>query len=133
MRIRHLNKVVGLFGSGFLLLVGTGCVTNSDLQKLNQDLSQRLDTLHKASESQMTGLRKDLRQGQARTLEVLQAETAKVKYELLRVQQTMKQTLVGTYKVEEAALKERLRVLAQVRMELEGSGNYAGQDVLLVH
>lgn len=133
MTMCHLKKGVGICGAGFLLLLGTGCVTNSDLQKLNKDLSQRIDTMHKASESQMTGLRQDLKQDQARTLKILQAETAKVTYELLRVQQTMKQTLLGTYKVEEAALKERLRVLERVRMELEGSGSYAAQDVLLVH
>lgn len=133
MTICHLKQGVGILGAGLLLLLGTGCVTSSDLQKLNKDLSQRIDMMHKASESQLVGLRQDLKQDQARTLKVLQAETAKVKYELLRVQQTMKQTLLGTYKVEEAALKERLRVLERVRLELENSGTYPSQDVLLVH
>ena len=129
----HGKTAIGILGAGCLLLFGTGCVTNSDLKRLNKDLSQRIEALHQASETQLTGLRQDLKQDQARTLEILQAETANVKQELLRVQQMMKQTLLGTYQVEEAALKARLRVLEKVRMELEGNGGYPTQDVLVVH
>ncbi len=129
----HPRQVLGILSGTCLLLLGTGCVTKSDLQKMNHNLSQRIDVLQKSSESHLVGLRQELKQDQAKTLEVLQAETSKVKHELLRVQESMKQTLLGTYKVEEAALKERLRVLERVRQELEHSGSYPSQDVLLLH
>ncbi len=118
MTICSPARVILLCGAA-TLMSGTGCATRSDLETLNQELSQKLATTDASVQTQIGELRKELREELARTLQAVHAETVKVTKELQDAQRVMEQTLLSNYKMEEATLKGRLRVLTQTRERLE--------------
>ncbi len=140
-----------------LLLGGMGCVTTSDLEKLNQGLTQKLESLDTSVQTQMADLRTELmedikseaastRKAQTeqaeerqRALARIEALTDKLNKQLESVQQAVApvaelpsylsglsakmqsigQALLGNYELEEAGLRERLKILEQARKRLE--------------
>ncbi|MFQ5992398.1 MAG: hypothetical protein ACE5NA_08160 [Nitrospiraceae bacterium] len=200
MRGFFISKQIVL-GIGVVFLLGAmGCATASDLQKLDQGLTQKLDTANSSLMSEIKDLRGELKTVQSdnekqqaelvRTLEQfrsdnkaamedmrrhealrselllkeVRSETARTREALAasakeneqalaqivalndgthkrleHIQKTVatvkqlpsfltglntemhmiRQTLLGGYKLEEAALKERLKILEKVRMQLE--------------
>ncbi len=183
-----------LLGVGLLLLQGlTGCVTGSDLEKLNAGLTQRVEAVNSTVQAELKELQQELKaahatqqQGQrdlaealnavrseskakfeellaggttrAQTLKELRDETAEarkavrdyaaqsvqdlskittvsaeLKAELQNVGQAMRQTLLGTYQAEEAALRERLKVVTKVRQDLESASAKSGEKPASLH
>ncbi len=177
-------------GMAVVLLFGvTGCVTTTDLEKLDAGLTQKLEALNNTVQTQVAELRAQLRASQtaqakrveglanyltavradttaavekvtagelerSRILNELKTETtearkamtesaaetkrdvgriaaltAELKTELHNIGRWARQTLLGNYKVEEAALRERLRALAQVREELESGPSIQDSEV----
>ena len=108
-----------LIGVVAIPLFGTGCATTADLEKLNKELSRKLDATNASVHTQIGELRTDLRGDLAQTLSVVQTESRKVTTELQGVRQAVKDTLLSNYKIEEAALKERLKAVTWARENLE--------------
>lgn len=154
----HLRRLTGLV-SGLCLLASFGCVTGTDLEKLDAKLNARLDALDDSMQARIQELRSDLgeqvtggleasQRGTLAAVERLETSlaratettrqtvveyaarseehldriaelTAALQHQLQGVQAAVKQTLLGTYEAEEAALRERLKVLSRIRQELE--------------
>ena len=148
---------VGMGMGLILLLGGMGCATTSDLEKLNQGLTQKLESLDTSVQTQMADLRTELmedikseaastRKAQTeqaeerqRALARIEALTDKLNKQLEGVQQAVApvaglpsylsglsakmqsigQALLGNYELEEAGLRERLKILEQARKRLE--------------
>ncbi len=148
---------VGIGMGLILLLGGMGCATTSDLEKLNQGLTQKLESLDTSVQTQMADLRTELMEDikseaastrraqteqaeeRARALARIEALTDKLNKQLESVQQAVApvaelpsylsglsakmqsigQALLGNYELEEAALRERLKILEQARKRLE--------------
>lgn len=157
----HARRLLGLL-SGLGFLVSLGCVTATDLEKLDAKLNARLDGLDENVRARIEELRSDLGQqvtgglqaGQRDTraaverlekslaqatettrqtvadyaarseqhLDRVAQLTAGLTEQLKGVQVAVKQTLLGTYEAEEAALRERLKVLSRLRQELGAAG-----------
>ena len=148
-RVSRAERI--LLGLG-LMIVQTvvGCVTASDLEKVDKGLTQRLEAMNNAVQVQVDELHTDVKAVQADTKAALEKITeseatmseilremheqitkstrdlgkmagvsTELKVELRRVQQALRQTLAGVYHAEEAALRERLKVIGDVRKELE--------------
>lgn len=160
-------------GMGFvLLLAGTGCATTSDLEKLDQGISRKLEAQDKRTQVEMNRLRsqlntvqtaqekqqretvrkldelwstvrtesenlhlavealhKDLTAETTNTRKILDEFVEKSRLNLERIESSagevrvqmsaLNQTLLGTYRFEEAALRERLKTLEQLKKQLE--------------
>lgn len=121
------------------LLIGMGCATTSDLEEVNQGLTQKLEALDSTLRTQVADLRTDFKTAQAtqeQSIAALTEETNKrlssIEQAVVKVEhlpsllahlgaemQALKRTLFATYELEEVALRERLKALAEFRRNLD--------------
>lgn len=93
----------------------------TDLKAVQADAKAALE---KITESEATTFRmlsemKDQTSKSSRDMGKIVTLSAKLNTELHKVQHALRHTLAGVYHAEEAALRERLKVLVEVRKELE--------------
>ncbi len=92
-------------------------------QELIERGTQRAQVLQELKDDIAEG-RKAVRDYAAKSVQDLSKITtlsAELKAELQNVEQAVRQTLLGTYQAEEAALRERLKVVTKVRQNLESA------------
>lgn len=93
----------------------------TDLKAVQADAKAALEkiTESEATTFQLLSEMKDQTTKSSRDLGKIVTLSAKLNTELQKVQRALRQTLAGVYHAEEAALRERLKVLVEVRKELE--------------
>ncbi len=97
--------------------------SKAKFQELIERGTQRVQVLQELKDDIAEG-RKAVRDYAAKSVQDLSKITtlsAELKAELQNVEQAVRQTLLGTYQAEEAALRERLKVVTKVRQNLESA------------
>lgn len=112
-------------GMGFLLLLsGIGCASTSDLEKLNAGLIHQGESLTTV-QAEVQDLRAEIQSVQqaVANMEQLTSRISGLSTDL----QSLRLTLSTNYQLEEAALRERLKMLERLSMQLQPGT--AGQPV----
>ncbi len=116
MRYLLLSNPVHM-GMGFILLLsGIGCASTSDLEKLNEGLIHQGESLT-AVQAQVGDLRAEIQSVQQTVAHVEQLPSRVTG--LTTDLQSLRRTLLTNYQLEEAALRERLKILERIRMQLQ--------------
>lgn len=116
-----LRNVLPLMGAGMVVsLLAAGCATSSDLEKLDRNLSQKMDTQSRAMRLEVNSLREQVKNVSAET-EGLRAQVRTFQLDTSAALELVKEQGV----IREQALRDLSTVTVSTRRELEGYGTKA--------
>ena len=115
------RNVLPLMGAGMVVsLLAAGCATSSDVEKLDRNLSQKMDAQSKAMRSEVNSLREEVKNVSAET-EGLRTQVRTFQLDTSAALELVKEQGV----IREQALRDLSTVTVSTRKELEGYGTKA--------